>query len=161
MLSKTNIKKSSSGNSSNSEAQSAVNDLIKYLFDKGVPTENIEIISGLLVEVITSQTMITIEQSMDVDDKRRWEDFMKTNPNDAQQLVALDEFYKRKKNLGIQDVQNDITIGIAKSAKSQIEKSGSAFEKISQLTDEQAERALDLINKGDLSGAESVIGLNF
>ncbi|MBD3329366.1 hypothetical protein GF357_02630 [Candidatus Dojkabacteria bacterium] len=155
--------KQANGSISNTstQAQAAVDEFVKYLSDKQVPLENIEIISGLLVEIISWQTMASIEQAMDKEDKRRWDEFLKTDPNDAQQLVALDEFYKNKKNKGLEDLQNEITIKIVKSARSQIDNQGTVIEKISGLDDEQVEKALDLVNNGDLKKAEEIIGLSF
>lgn len=114
-----------------------------FLLKLDLTLEQTTQINALLTETVVAHTMIEISKFMTSDDQKRWDDFINAKPTDAQQLVILDEFCKRKTGQGIGDIQAKLMISLTDSFMNHFKNLGKNLESIKELSDEQIKEILD------------------
>lgn len=120
-----------------------------FLLKLDLTLEQTTQINALLTETVVAHTMIEISKLMTSDDQKRWDDFINAKPTDAQQLVILDEFCKRKTGQGIGDIQAKLMISLTNSFMNHFKNLDKNLESIKELSDEQIKEILDKLAKAN------------
>lgn len=119
----------------------------QYLIYLNLTVEQTAHINEFISEAVIAHTMIEVAKMMNEGDQERWDKFLATKPTDVQQLLILDEFCKRKGNIGIGDIQAQMTISLTQSFMDQMKKIADVAETVSDLSDEEVESILQKIGK--------------
>ncbi len=120
-----------------------------FLLKLDLTLEQTTQINALMAETVVAHTMIEISKLMTEEDQKRWDKFMSTNPTDAQQLVILDEFCKRKTGKGIGHIQAKLMISLTNSFMEYFKNFDKNLEAIKELSDEQIKEILNKLASND------------
>lgn len=145
----------------NVEPESYSDKILKKLFttlkENGVKDESIEEMANKLSAVVVEHTIAAILKEMDEQDEKNWNTFIATKPNDAQVINVLDLFYQKKTGRSIEEMSDEIIVNTVNSFTSQLTNREDLAKKISKLSDEQADKATQLLQSGNFEEAEAII----
>lgn len=143
--------------SSDNFADKVLTKLFTTLKESGVSDDKIEALAQQLSAVVIEHTIAAIIKEMDENDKKNWENFIKTKPNDAQTIEILDIFYKNKTGQSIEDLAEGIIINTVDNFTKQLTEHNDLASKISSLSDDDADKAIQLLKSGNFEEAEKII----
>lgn len=83
-------------NSDTSSAQNTLNRFFQGLENAGFTPDQLEKMGQYLLVIIDEHTMFALTSLMDEQDMKDWNTFVASKPNDAQQLLVMDGFCKKK-----------------------------------------------------------------
>ncbi len=105
----------------------------------------------LLIEDVTAKTFLHITKTMDKDEIEKLEKFLDAKPNEVQQYIVLNKFYKKKTGKEIEDLQNELLEeGLDNIEKQMFNNENQVLlEKISKLSDDKAKEYTAMIKNGE------------
>ncbi len=137
--------------------QTKVNLFLKDLKDMGYSEEDMNNISESLMSNVEQELELRIIASMDDEDTRKWQDFVNTKPNSAQEFMILDKFLKNKIGKGLEELQNEIIVKNIDNTLEGLKLSKDIKQKISQLSEEEIDQAQQLLDQGRFEDAQKII----
>lgn len=144
-------------NSDTSSAQNTLNRFFQGLENAGFTPDQLEKMGQYLLVIIDEHTMFALTSLMDEQDMKDWNTFVASKPNDAQQLLVMDGFCKKKTGKTLEDFQDEIIERAVMNTLDQLNNTPALAEKVAKLSDEQVKQALDFMTKGEFSEADKII----
>ncbi len=142
----------------NEKSDRKIKEFFQYLKNKkNLPQKKIVETAQNLTQIITDKTVFKIIRELSEENKTKWKKFMAEEPDPPSQILKLNELYEDQTGKGIERIQNEITIEVIASMKKQINRAENLAKKISKLTDEEAQKAIDLIKAGKQGEADKII----
>ncbi len=142
----------------NEKSNKKLKEFFQYLKEeKKLPQKKIVETAQNVTQLITEKIMFKILHELSRESLNKWTEFMKKNPDPPSQILRLNEIYEKQTGKGIERIQNEITIQVIEAMKKQMNIAEGLAKKISKLTDEEAQKAIDLIKGGKIDEADKII----
>lgn len=139
------------------KTQRVVNKFIEGLKKLGLNDQQINDLVSEYAHMIVDRIMQEITLQMDEADVERWNKFVDTGANEAQQLLILDEFYKKKSGESLEDLEGRVVEGIITSSVQQYNDSQNIKAKIEKLDKASQDKVKALLDQGDFLGAQKIV----
>lgn len=132
---------------------------INTLKDLNISDEKITEIAGYLTSTANLQILAKISSLMDEEEFEKWKTFIDTDPepNVAQQLIVMNAFLKRKANLSIEDITNEILESLMRNSLDEIKWNSELRQKISKLNPEDVKLAQKLLENEEYAELDKLL----
>ncbi|MFA5634014.1 MAG: hypothetical protein WCY00_00290 [Candidatus Dojkabacteria bacterium] len=123
----------------------------------GFNDEQIETLVFSLSTTSIKQTLAKISALMNDEEFSKWKDFVDSGANSAQQLLVLNKFLLNKTNKDLETINSEIMDSLIKDTLEEIVNTKDLHIKISQLSEQEIDKAKELLEAGDYEGVDRII----
>lgn len=129
----------------------------KNLQDLGLNDQQVETLVMSVATTSTKQTSAKVNALMDKEDLEKWNDFVDSGPNTAQQLIVLNRFLIEKTKKDLETINSEIIDALIQDTLDEIANLKDLKIKLSQLSDEEVDKAKELLDAGDYEAVDRII----
>ncbi len=139
--------------------QTKINIFIKQLSELGLDKEQLETLGLSIASTASTQTIAKISAVMTDTDWDNWRNFINAdpNPNTAQQIIVMNELLRQRTNKDLNTLFNEILDSIMKDTKYELLEDVKLRQKISKLSDEDTQKAMQLLEDGEFEELDKLL----
>lgn len=129
------------------KSQEAMNKLVKWLADKGVKEDNFYDILKQIQDITASQVVVYIAKYMEDEDVDKWNKFVESGANEAEQLVVMDKFCKQK-GTSLEEINNQVIYDVCTNFILQYEEFVKNIAKMDKMSEKEIEEMDKMLRAG-------------